>query len=85
MARATSILNWCALGLIKSYRYVISPVMGPRCRFLPTCSEFTLEAIQAHGTCKGVQLGVKRLLKCHPWHAGGFDPVPQPKKIDYER
>lgn len=85
MAAASSALQWFALGLISIYRVVISPVIGPRCRFLPTCSEFTQDAIRAHGACRGIFLGGKRLLKCHPWHAGGYDPVPQPEKIDYER
>lgn len=85
MAAASSILRWLILAPITIYRFAISPLIGPRCRFLPTCSEFTQDAIQAHGACKGVLLGGRRLLKCHPWHAGGYDPVPQPKKIDYER
>ena len=85
MVGVNSTLQWLALAFIKIYRVAISPLLGPRCRFLPTCSEFTQDAIHAHGASKGIFLGVKRLLKCHPWHVGGYDPVPQPKKIDYER
>ena len=85
MATTSPILRRFVIGLINIYRFAISPLIGPRCRFMPTCSEFTHDAIQVHGTCKGIFLGVKRLLKCHPWHSGGYDPVPQLKKIDYER
>ncbi|MBK1733694.1 membrane protein insertion efficiency factor YidD [Halorhodospira abdelmalekii] len=62
--------------LIRLYQYAISPLLGPRCRFLPTCSEYTAEAIMRYGVIQGGWLGLRRLLKCHPWHPGGFDPVP---------
>ncbi len=65
-----------ALFLIKGYRKLISPLLGRNCRFYPTCSEYTHEAIQKHGLFKGIFLGTQRLLKCHPFHAGGVDPVP---------
>lgn len=67
------------LGLIKFYRKYISPMTPPACRFHPTCSQYGLEAIETHGAMKGACLTVKRILKCHPFHPGGFDPVP-PKK-----
>lgn len=67
------------LGLIKFYRKFISPMTPPACRFHPTCSQYGLEAIETHGAMKGAYLTVKRILKCHPFHPGGFDPVP-PKK-----
>ncbi|WP_261841643.1 membrane protein insertion efficiency factor YidD [Aliamphritea ceti] len=63
--------------LIKFYQYVISPILGPRCRFYPTCSAYALEAIEIHGPLKGITLTVKRLLKCHPGHPGGVDLVPE--------
>lgn len=63
--------------LIKFYQYVISPVLGPRCRFYPTCSAYALEAIEIHGPLKGTVLTIKRLLKCHPGHPGGVDLVPE--------
>ncbi len=63
--------------LIKFYQYVISPVLGPRCRFYPTCSAYALEAIEIHGPLKGTALTIKRLLKCHPGHPGGVDLVPE--------
>ena len=65
-----------ALALIKGYKILISPLLGKNCRFYPTCSEYTHEAIQKHGLIKGLYLGTKRLLKCHPFHSGGVDPVP---------
>ncbi len=62
--------------LIRLYQLTISPLIGPCCRFYPTCSEYALEALEVHGTLKGLYLTVKRLLKCHPWHPGGCDFVP---------
>ena len=64
------------LALIRFYRYAISPLLGRRCRFFPSCSEYTAEAVEKYGALKGVHLGLKRLSRCHPWNAGGFDPVP---------
>lgn len=61
---------------IRFYQRFISPLTPPSCRFYPTCSNYTLEAIQVHGALKGSWLGLKRILKCHPFHKGGFDPVP---------
>jgi len=65
-----------ALALIKGYKLLISPLLGRNCRFYPTCSEYAHEAIQKHGLFKGLLLGTKRLLKCHPFHSGGVDQVP---------
>jgi len=67
------------INLIKFYKTFISPLLPPRCRFYPSCSSYGLEAIQLHGAIKGSYLTIKRLLKCHPFHEGGIDPVP--KKI----
>ena len=64
------------LALIRIYQYAISPLIGRRCRFFPTCSEYTAEALQKHGALKGTRLGLKRISRCHPWNPGGFDPVP---------
>jgi putative membrane protein insertion efficiency factor len=68
-----------ALGLIRAYRYLLSPWFGNQCRFYPSCSVYAEEAIQRHGILRGSWLTVARLSKCHPWHRGGLDPVP-PKK-----
>jgi len=62
--------------LVHGYRYFISPLLGPRCRFHPTCSEYALEALERHGVLRGGWLSLRRLLRCHPWHSGGYDPVP---------
>lgn len=63
-------------GVILVYRYVLSPVIGPRCRHLPSCSEYGLEAIDRNGPWKGLWLTVSRVARCHPWGTNGFDPVP---------
>lgn len=68
------------LGLIKAYRYLLSPLLGASCRFYPTCSAYAAEAIETHGALRGAWLAVKRILKCHPWHPGGVDPVPPAKR-----
>lgn len=62
--------------LIHAYRYLISPMLGARCRFTPSCSEYALEALDRHGLLQGLWLSVRRLARCHPWHPGGYDPVP---------
>ena len=61
---------------IHLYRWTLSPFLGRHCRFHPTCSAYALEAIERHGALKGWGLAVRRLLRCHPWGASGFDPVP---------
>lgn len=65
-----------AIALIRFYQMCISPLIPPRCRFYPTCSQYALEAVQKYGFLKGSYLATKRILKCHPFHKGGYDPVP---------
>jgi len=67
------------LTLIRLYRLLFSPWVGHHCRFYPSCSQYALEAIERFGTLKGLWLAGKRLLRCHPWHPGGVDPVPEAK------
>jgi putative membrane protein insertion efficiency factor len=64
-----------AIGLIRTYKLVISPLLPSACRFHPTCSEYMRDAIEKHGVLKGVGMGLRRLSRCHPFHQGGFDPV----------
>ncbi|MBF2085792.1 membrane protein insertion efficiency factor YidD [Thermoleptolyngbya sp. C42_A2020_037] len=68
------------LGLIHSYRILISPLFPPSCRFHPTCSQYGLEAIARYGSIKGGWLTAKRIARCHPWSEGGYDPVPTEEK-----
>ena len=62
--------------LIRIYQYAISPWLGSRCRFFPSCSDYRFEAVDHWGPYKGLYLGARRLCRCHPWHVGGYDPVP---------
>jgi uncharacterized protein len=64
------------IALLRFYRYAISPMLGRNCRFHPTCSEYAIEAVQRHGALRGGWLALKRVGRCHPFHPGGYDPVP---------
>ena len=64
------------LAIIRFYRKHVSPAKKPCCRFIPTCSAYAVEAIEKYGACKGGWLALKRLCRCHPFHPGGYDPVP---------
>ena len=67
--------------LIKGYKFLISPLLGQSCRYLPTCSEYSIEALKTFGLFKGLALSLKRILSCHPWVDGGFDPVKKKIKV----
>ena len=70
-------LKQAVMFLIKGYRYAISPMLGQHCRYYPSCSGYAYLAIERHGLLRGTWLSVKRILRCHPWHEGGYDPVPE--------
>jgi len=69
-------MRYLMLGLVRFYQYAVSPFLAPRCIHIPSCSQYTIEAITRHGAVRGVWLGVKRILHCHPFARGGYDPVP---------
>jgi len=64
------------IGIIRAYQYLLSPWWGNHCRFTPTCSHYAVEALERHGVLAGLWLATRRILRCHPWSAGGYDPVP---------
>jgi putative membrane protein insertion efficiency factor len=74
--RPGSAAAWLLIVLLTGYRRFVSPLLGPRCRFYPSCSAYALEAVQVHGALRGSWLAVRRLSRCHPFHPGGLDPVP---------
>jgi uncharacterized protein len=67
---------------VRLYQLLVSPLLPPSCRFLPSCSEYAAEAIQRHGALRGVGLALYRLARCHPWGGSGYDPVPQPGAVE---
>lgn len=75
-----NILKFCGIGLIRMYQWTIRPIIGPRCRFVPHCSDYAIESIERHGLFSGCWLVTKRLGRCHPWCQGGLDPVPETVK-----
>jgi putative membrane protein insertion efficiency factor len=89
--RTVSIVPWTILdramksvllALIDGYRLLLSPFFGSQCRFYPSCSSYAREAIDVHGPLRGAWLAIRRISKCHPWHPGGVDPVPPPRRKD---
>lgn len=79
MSALSNPLKWLFQGLIKIYQYTLSPLLGHHCRFFPTCSQYTLEALETYGIVAGSYLGLKRICRCHPLCQGGVDPLPDPK------
>ena len=69
-------MKYLLLALLRVYQYAISPFLGRSCRYHPSCSHYAVEAVEKYGAWKGGWLGVKRVCRCHPWHPGGYDPVP---------
>ncbi len=73
-----SLPSRAAILLVKLYQKTVSPFLGQRCRFHPSCSNYCIDALNQHGMVHGLWLGLKRICKCHPFHPGGYDPVPEP-------
>ncbi len=71
------------IACIRGYQYLISPLLGPHCRFHPTCSAYAMEALQRYGVFKGTWLALRRVGRCHPFHEGGYDPVPCPNEAKH--
>jgi hypothetical protein len=71
------------IGVIRGYQLFLSPMLGSNCRYYPSCSHYTQEALEKHGALRGSWLGIKRICRCHPWHEGGVDLVPEPKKSNH--
>jgi len=69
-------MKYLFVALIRVYQYTLRPLLGPSCRFFPSCSEYAREAVARHGAVKGMWLAMRRILRCHPYHPGGYDPVP---------
>ena len=69
-------MTWLLVGAIRTYQLVISPMLGPRCRFYPSCSSYAVSSLRTHGPLKGTLLAGARICRCHPWNDGGLDPVP---------
>ena len=76
MRYAGKAVGWVMILMIRFYQRSISPLLPSACRFTPTCSHYSLEAIRKHGPLRGLYLGIKRILRCHPWGGQGYDPVP---------
>jgi uncharacterized protein len=78
-------MKWVLIGLLKAYRLLISPLYGNVCRYYPSCSAYALRAVSVHGAVKGSWLAARRLLRCHPWAPGGYDPVPRTPEFEEEQ
>jgi len=72
-----SVLAWTLRRLVRLYQILVSPALPPRCRYLPTCSDYAMDALARHGALAGIWLALCRLARCHPWGGSGYDPVPQ--------
>jgi uncharacterized protein len=78
-------VRWVLIQLLRAYRFAISPLYGEVCRYYPSCSAYALEAVTVHGSVRGSWLAVRRVARCHPWAAGGVDPVPPARSPRHAR
>ncbi len=76
----TTVIGWLLCAAIRGYQLLLRPLLPPSCRFAPSCSHYAIEAITRHGPWRGLGLAVWRVLRCNPWGAGGYDPVPEPHR-----
>ncbi|HSC88751.1 MAG TPA: membrane protein insertion efficiency factor YidD [Polyangiaceae bacterium] len=76
VASLASAISWLLIGLVRIYQVLLSPLLGPSCRFSPTCSAYAISCLSTHGPLRGSWLAVRRILRCHPFHPGGYDPPP---------
>ena len=76
-----NIFTYLLIKFIKIYKFLVSPLLGSSCRYFPTCSEYSIESLKTYGLFKGLFLSLKRILSCHPWGSGGFDPVKKEMKV----
>ena len=76
-----NIITYILIKLVKLYKFLISPITGHSCRYLPTCSDYCIEALKTYGLLKGLFLSLRRILSCNPWSSGGFDPVKKEIKV----
>jgi len=72
------VLSLTLLAAVRAYQLLVSPLLPPACRFLPSCSEYAADAVRQHGAFRGIGLALHRLARCHPWGGSGYDPVPKP-------
>jgi putative membrane protein insertion efficiency factor len=77
---STSVAAHMAIGTVRVYQWTIRPIIGAHCRFWPTCSDYAIDALRQHGAVRGSALAARRVLRCNPWHEGGWDPVPEPPR-----
>ena len=75
------LVTYILIKLIKLYKYLVSPMIGHSCRYLPTCSDYSIDALKTFGFFRGLSLSIKRILSCHPWSKGGFDPIKKQMKV----
>jgi putative membrane protein insertion efficiency factor len=75
-------MNRLLVWLLRGYQLLVSPMLGPSCRFYPTCSNYAIEAVKLHGAARGGWMAVRRVCRCHPWNDGGNDPVPGSPAVD---